>query len=141
MERARKSECKLLCAPPEGASYVWPIVQPFVEKAFAAVDARVPVDLFQRMCNGTALVWMVYDGDEIVYVFITELYERPSGIKVCSLLCGAGSRMDEWLHLQSEVEAYARAEGCAKIVAEGRVGWARALSGYTEIRRVIEKDL
>lgn len=135
------SPCKLLCVDPLGVRHAWPHVKALIDRAYAEVDSEIPADLFNRLCDGRALLWMVYDDATIVYAFVTELYVRRSGTKVCRLVAGAGARMDEWLHLQSEVEAYARAEGCAKIVAEGRAGWQRALTGYKEIRRVIEKDL
>jgi len=137
----RVDKCKLLCVPPEGIVHAWPKARAFIDRAYEEVDAHIPADLFNRLCDGRALMWLVYDDDSVLYVFITELYELRSGLKVCRLVAGAGERMSEWLHLQSEIEAYARAEGCAKIVAEGRVGWSRALDGYREVRRVIEKDL
>lgn len=142
METAREEHgCKMLCVPPDGISQTWPLVRDMIDRAYAEVDAEMPIDLFVRLCAGRLLLWLVYDESAIIYAFITELYIRRSGTKVCRLVAGSGSRMRDWLHLQEAIEAYARAEGCAKIVAEGRVGWGRALTGYREIRRVIEKDL
>lgn len=133
---------KLICVDPIHVNAMWPIVAPMIDRAFAEVDAHVPVDLFTNLSSGKQLLWVVSDADhEVIYAFITELYVRRSGAKVCRLVAGAGERMDEWLNLQVHLEDYARAEGCAKIVAEGRPGWHRALDGYREIRRVIEKDL
>jgi len=133
---------RLICVAPFMVAAIWPRVCSHVDKAYMAIDSHIPIDLFNRLLIGDALLWIVVDAsDEIIYVFITELHLRRSGIKVCRLVAGAGERMSEWLPLQERLEQYARDEGCDKIVAEGRVGWVRALTGYTEIRRVIEKDL
>lgn len=135
-------DCQLLAVDPPNVSHAWDIAKPFIKRAYEAIDAPVPERMFNLLVEGRQLLWIVVDDNlKPIYVFVTELYTRPSGAKVCRLVCGAGERMTEWLALQSKLEAYARAEGCSKIVAEGRPGWARALDGYTEIRRVIEKDL
>lgn len=136
------TSCQLVAVDPANVKTVWPLVQPYINRAFEEMDAPVPIDMFQSLVSGRALAWIVCDDQmRTIYVFVTELYVRRSGTKVCRLVCGAGERMNEWLPLQAKLETYARAEGCSKIVAEGRPGWARALDGYTEIRRVIEKDL
>jgi hypothetical protein len=134
---------KLICIDPAVVPRVWPMVKPLIDRAYAEVDAEIPPTLFNDLCGNRALLWLVSNMIEqkVVYAFITELYIRRSGMKVCRLVAGSGERMSDWLHLQSELEQYARAEGCSKIVAEGRTGWSRALSGYSVIRHVIEKDL
>ncbi len=134
---------KLICIDPAIVPRVWPMVKPMIDRAYNEVDDEIPATLFNDLCANRALLWLVSDmtAQRIVYAFITELYIRRSGLKVCRLVAGSGERMSDWLHLQSELEQYARDEGCSKIVAEGRTGWSRALSGYSVIRHVIEKDL
>ncbi len=41
----------------------------------------------------------------------------------------------------AQIEAYARAEHCATMQAEGRMGWAKMLPEYAVKRVVIEKRL
>lgn len=132
-----------MAVPPEQAVDFWMKVLPLFERAYRRVDVEMPGDLLARLIGGRSLLWVVADAElrDVLYAFITELFVRPSGTKVCSLVVGAGKQMNDWLPLQAELERYARAEGCSKIVAEGRPGWARSLHGYKEIRRLIEKDL
>lgn len=132
-----------MAVPPEQAVDFWPRVLPLVERAYRRVDVEMPSDLLSSLIGGRALLWVVADADlrDVLYAFITRLLVRPSGTKVCELVVGAGKQMNDWLPLQGELERYAKGEGCSKIVAEGRPGWARSLHGYKEIRRVIEKDL
>lgn len=133
---------KLTCVDPRAIARVWPLAKPMIERAYAEVDADVPVTLFNDLCGNRANLWFVSDEDhKVLYAFVTTMYLRKSGTKVCALMCGAGEQMRSWLHLQDQLEEFARAEGCSKIVAEGRAGWSRALSGYSVIRHVIEKDL
>lgn len=133
---------KLICVDPTAVARVWPLARTMIERAYAEIDAEVPINLFNDLCGNRANLWLVSDDEhKVLYAFVTVMYVRRSGTKVCSLLCGAGERMNEWLHLQDQLEEFARAEGCSKIVAEGRAGWSRALSGYSVIRHVIEKDL
>lgn len=54
-----------------------------------------------------------------------------------------GGDMRELLEMERSVEAYAREQGCTRMVAEGgRDGWTRVLPrvGYVE-KRVLVKDL
>jgi hypothetical protein len=54
-----------------------------------------------------------------------------------------GGEMRELFEMERSAEAFARAQGCTRMVAEnGRLGWGRALQriGYTETR-VMVKDL
>lgn len=133
---------KLMAVPPEYVPDFWPVARPLIERAYQRVDIFMPTDFVERLIAGNALLWVVAVGvEDVLHAFITELAVRPSGAKVCKIVVSGGKQMNEWLPLQAEFERYAKAEGCSKIVAEGRPGWARALHGYKEIRRVIEKDL
>lgn len=133
---------KLMAVPPSMVADFWPVALPLVERAYRRVDVAMPNDFRQRLEEESALLWLVADANhDVLHAFITELVVRPSGTKVCRIIVSAGREMGSWLPLQAEFERYAKAEGCSKIVAEGRPGWARALHGYKEIRRVIEKDL
>jgi hypothetical protein len=133
---------RLIAVPPSTVRHVWPMVHKMIDRAYREIDTDTPVDLFAKLVAERMLLWLVTDdASDLLYAFITELYLRRSGTKVCRLVAGAGERMNEWLFLQQQLEQYAKDEGCSKIVAEGRVGWSRALDGYSVIRHVIEKDL
>jgi hypothetical protein len=49
--------------------------------------------------------------------------------------------MTYWRDCEDQIVRYARAEGCVKVVAEGRNGWARVLPGYHTARVYLEKVL
>jgi hypothetical protein len=61
-------------------------------------------------------------------------------VKRCSITVGGRAR-SEWLHMLRELEAYARAEGCASMRIVGRKGWMRELPDYALRAVILEKEL
>ena len=53
----------------------------------------------------------------------------------------AGGDLHELEYAMEHAESYALHRGCDAIEIHGRKGWAHALKGFTETRRVLEKKL
>lgn len=90
--------------------------------------------------SGASLVWIAWDGEKIKAAAATELTATDTD-KFCVLTACGGEDMSEWLPLLSQIETYAKDEGCKALRIFGRRGWLRALDGYRETAIVIEKDL
>lgn len=132
---------QLVCVPPAEVWKIWPRIEGLVDKAFAAFDMPIPVDIREQMRRGTRLLWVAVDTEaKIVGISLTQLFEMRSG-KVCKILESAGSQMSECLELMPQIEQYAKREGCSRVIVEGRPGWARMLPDYRTIGVTLEKRI
>jgi hypothetical protein len=90
--------------------------------------------------GGGALLWLAWDGEEIVAAAVTEL-SLVRGRKLCTIVACGGRARRRWLHLLAELETFARREGCEATRICGRRGWTRVLPDYRATRVILEKEL
>lgn len=130
----------IFCVPPDSIDAAWPLVVSYLEKAYAACDEFMPENLKDWLKEERGLLWIYTKGGIVFAAMVTSLEKRPSG-----LICRIGATGSMNLLMLRECEAriveYARAEGCVKIVLEGRPGWSRVLPAATTERIILEKVL
>lgn len=133
---------RLICVSPSRVGQLWHVAEPMISAAYAEVDELMPADMLAALKRGDLLLWVSAPDGTIVMALVTALVPKPSGL-ACKLMACGGSDMALWIGEHPQIEAYARAEGCVKLLAEGRQGWAKALSaaGYSCKRVVLEKRL
>ena len=127
---------------PQMASSIWPRVRDMIDVGYAAGDNFMPEDILEKVRYGQILIWIAIDEDSghIHAAMTTELVPMRCGL-VCWMGQCAGDRMQDWSKFHTEIEKYAKDEGCVKVVLKGRRGWRKILDGY-RIRTVqLEKDL
>ncbi len=91
--------------------------------------------------RGDWLLLAVIAGERIKAVLAVETYEEVSGLKVASIRFATGEHAHEWVHLIAEIEAWAKANGCGKVEAMARKGWAKRLPDYRMTHVLLEKDI
>jgi hypothetical protein len=96
-------------------------------------------DIESDVLTGLQLVWLAWDGKDILAAATTQLVKPHD--KVCVLTACSGHDRDKWLPLFSRIEQYAKDEGCQKMRIYGRRGWERVLDGYTAEHVILEKPL
>lgn len=132
---------ELLCVPRALTEQVLPFVIRMLEASYDEADGIIPDDLVERLKAGTLTLWVaMMAGHSPFAAILTSFYEKKSGRALRIHACG-GDHMHVWKNLMVDLEAYAKAEGCVKIVAEARTGWLRVLKGFEPSRIVIEKRL
>lgn len=133
-------EITLHCIPPHEVRRMWlGPVHDMIDAGFAAFDVPMPTDILEQLRYGTRLLWVaVDDSATIVAAALTQLFPMRSGL-VCKVLECGGDHMREWIGLRDQIEQYARDEGCARVLIEGRPGWARMLPDYAMIGVTLEK--
>ena len=91
---------------------------------------------------GKVLLWIAIeeDGGEIHAAMTTELVPMRPGLVCWMCQCG-GDRMLDWSRFHTEIEDYAKKEGCVKVILRGRSGWRRILPGYSVKTVQLEKTL
>lgn len=134
------SGMKLLCAAPELIWEAWPMAAPFIERSYGRNDQKVPNGLLDDLRAGRKLLWIAADDDGVAGAIVTAIYELGSG-KVCRMHECGGDRMAEWLPLLAEIEQYAKAEGCVRVLTECRPGFSRVLPDYKTTAIILEKVL
>ena len=130
------------CVNPEMAGDVWPRVQDLIDAGYAAGDDFMPDDMLDRIASGKTLLWIAIDETSGVIhaAMTTELIPMRSGLVCWMCQCG-GDRLRDWSGFHTQIEDYARKEGCVKTLLRGRAGWQRVLDGYTVKTVQLEKAL
>lgn len=132
---------ELIAVDPKRVQAIWPAARPLIEKAYKDGDQIVPPNVLYDLVKGRRLLWLAVDEDKnILAAMLTQLFEMVSG-KMCKMQECGGAQMHEWKHLRKRIEDYARAEGCTRVLIEGRPGWKRVMSDYEQIAVVLEKRL
>lgn len=130
----------LICMPPDQIDAAWPYVLGYITAGYAAGDEPVPENLKEWLKEKKGLLWIYTTGGRVLAAMVTSIEQRLSG-KVLRLGATGGIELRRWRECEARIVEYARAEGCVKVVLEGRPGWSRVLPGYTTERVIMEKVL
>lgn len=118
---------------------VWGQVRPLILEA----ARRGAGDIFtieSGLLNGPDLLWLAWDGKEILAAAVTSL-GIVNNEKICTIVACGGEGWTRFGHLIEGLEKFAKDEGCKRVRINGRPGWQRALSGYRIAQVVIEKEI
>jgi hypothetical protein len=107
------------------------------ERSRGEFDAKVMIERFQR---GEWQLWVIWDGS-LKATLGTELHLNDTGHKQCSVRFCTGSNIDGWGHLISDLETWAKREGCQRLNMWARKGWAKKLPAYKLTHVLLERDL
>ena len=88
--------------------------------------------------SGKAQLWVAGDGNTVEGIAVTCITEYPQTTTCLIWLC-AGNGREKYTPLISNIEQWAKAQGCASISLEGRPGWERVLTDYDKTKIVLEK--
>lgn len=131
----------LIAAAPKMVSGIWSVAKPLLARSYAQSDIEMPDDLVSRLESDTGKVlWLVVEDGVVIGAVLTQLYRMASG-KMLKVEHLGGDGMMKWWHLRSKIEEYAKAEGCDRVMCEGRIAFTRLLPDYEPIAVVLEKRL
>lgn len=134
------AECSLVCVDPEKINAIWPHVEPLLRPVMVRSGEMLLTDLAKALVERRMLLWLAWDGTEIVGACVTELSRTTRGL-VCIIVAMGGNDRKRWLHFTKQLEDFARAEKCVAMRLYGRKGWKRVLRDYRETRIILEKEL
>ena len=92
--------------------------------------------------RGIWQIWLVTEGDEVVFVGGTEVLVFPSGLDGFAIRFGTGHGRKQWEHHMDTVLAWGKARACGRpTLVEGafRKGWGRVLPGWTHSHDLLER--
>jgi hypothetical protein len=130
----------LVCVDPARVREVWPHVAARIAQAMRRGRMGDVADVERRLRSGAALLWLVWDGEQVLAATVTEL-AGASGEKVCTIVACGGKGLARFRHLIGDLERWAAREGCTRMRICGRKGWARVLPDYRVACVIIEKAL
>lgn len=130
----------LICVDPKRVREFWRHVEPLLRKAIERTGISDFRDIECDILYGDALLWICWDGKQILCAGSTLITETSAG-KVCVITACGGTDMHSWLPLLSKVEQYAKEQGCRCTRIIGRRGWLRVLEGYEMKNAILDKVL
>lgn len=132
----------LLPVPADKLEAAWPHIAPFAEKMAADSNGKVSaIGILSAGLSGAYRIWVVLgdDGNPVALVVLKIIqYER---VKVCRFIGCVGIGRKRWAQMKSEIEEWAKADGCDYSVMECRKGWAREFPDYKLTHVILEKAL
>jgi hypothetical protein len=114
--------------------------RPLIKAAMEKGRLSSYADVEHSVRNGTALLWLAWNGETIKAAAVTEL-TSANGEKFCTIVACGGHDRSQWLPLIAGLEAYGSREGCAAMRIYGRRGWRKLLPEYRTTRVLLEKPL
>jgi hypothetical protein len=129
-----------ICIDPAHVARVWPLVSHLIRAAMRKGRISEFADVEAAVLGGVQLLWVAADTGAIWAAAVTQL-AWANGEKLCTIVACGGRERARWLPLKAELEAFAKAEGCAAIRIHGRRGWAREFPDYRLTRILLEKEI
>lgn len=114
----------------------WALIEPAVARGGLYTQESV----LGALKAGEMQLWCAERGDEMVMALVTEIAHYPAR-KICAAMFVGGRDLEHCMPILADIEQWARENGCDRIVADGRRGWARKLKGYVERNTTVVKDL
>lgn len=131
----------LVCVDPAQVDAIWPHVKAFIDSAFMSGRGDdTPETIKADLDTGCSLLWVVWDGSGLIAAATTKIMDYPNK-KACRVTCCAGRELPRWISFMTDLEKYAREEGCAVMRIEGREGWKAMLPDYRQPFVVLERAL
>lgn len=142
IERPKGPHYVIDLVPIEYLRQVWPHVDRRIESFVERSHGRVTLEsTIQRVANREWQLWLVSHGKTVCGCVLTHVYQSDSGMKLCEILACMGDDATQWVHLLDEIEAWAGANGCQRVQAWARKGWAKHLPDYKMTHVLLEKEI
>jgi hypothetical protein len=94
------------------------------------------LDVWNRIVAGRAFLW-----PGVQCALLTEILNHPTGLRSQNTWLAGGDDLDEIVALMPMIEQWGRRQGCHREVGNGRRGWLRKFTGYSEMGVRKQKDL
>lgn len=133
------SSVRLLCVPPDDVKKFWKHVRAFIIEAMFRGGGEYG-SVRRSVFDGLAQLWIVWDDAKIVAAAVTSL-GTVNDEKTCTIVACGGDDFSCFGHFVTDLEQFAKAEGCVAVRINGRPGWKRVLAGYDLQSVVLRKEL
>ena len=125
-----------VCVDPKQIRDIWPHFRDRIERAISKVGVSEFAPIEKDILSGRSLLWLAYDGLIVHAAAVTELADN-----ICTIVACGGENLPQFLPLLSDLEQFARNEGCKAVRIVGRKGWVRILKDYKTKAIILERPL
>jgi len=141
-ERPKGPVYVLDLVPPQHIASVWPHVNRRIQSFIDRSNGRHTLEATaSRLANWEWQLWLVSHDKAVAGCVITQAYVSDGGLKICEILACMGDDATQWVHLLDEIEQWAAENGCKRVQAWARKGWAKHLPEYKLTHVLLEKDI
>lgn len=125
----------------------WAEIEPFVQLAIDHSNGELSMQRIKNnLGNKEIALGVIIDTDieKIIAVVTFDMITFDSGLKVLTIQCAGGERMDDWIDQVDALSiSMARRHDCDKIYIIGRKGWERKLRdiGYKHAHTTLTKEV
>lgn len=124
--------------PIEHIDDVWDLAEPMLKKASDRIPGVYSMDDLRQKClDGTYLLWFAKNAKCALIIKVSQYHLH----KGCAIVLVGGTDMDSWIEEMSEIEEYARSQGCKEMIISGREGWKRIFKDYELESVTLKKEL
>lgn len=133
---------QLIQVLPDKVEAAWPHLQGFMPAVVESARGKIEAEDIQALCKqGMMQLWAAIDEDgSPKAIALTEIAQYPRQ-KIGRVTACIGRDMDQWLHLLSGIEAWAKEQGCSSMQHIARKGYAKKLHDYKLTHVLLERAL
>ena len=133
----------LVQVPPQAVAAVWPRIERYLQSAIDRSHGTHTMDTTKRDAEaGQRQLWVVITDDkDITAAGVTSLQSFPSGRLMLQIEVFGGDNMKAFFDLKSELEKWAKDEGCTAVCLWARKGWAKHLHDYQVTNYLMHKEI
>lgn len=135
-----KQACVLEPIPAYHVSQVWGLVHDLAETAAGESGEYSVEELYRDTVAGHAHLVVIWNGAEIQAAMFVAFFDMANG-KVGNVYALAGERLEDWLGLMPDLEAFCKSQGASRLEIISREAWKRLLPDYDVKSIVLSKDL
>ena len=127
---------------PSSDLYIGPAPRGMAERILSALDRQVArgltysfgaytkQDLIDCIESNDMQLWNAVKGGKVIGIEVTQIIRFPQK-KACNLLLTAGTDLGLWSsEMLSQIEQFAKEQGCDLIMGQGRKGWIKVVGKY-----------
>lgn len=112
--------------PSNSVDEAWGHTCQLIEDAIEHAWGVGPADVFKRLQEGSAVLWIVEKDLKIVGIVVTEIVNYPRG-RSLNIWLTAGKNLHEWKDCFASLECFARHHGCDYVETTCRPGMKHVL--------------
>jgi hypothetical protein len=132
----------LVGVPPGHVRGLWNVAEPHLREAMDRTRGMMTDDSVQRSCQDKEnQLWLIDDGNEVVGAAVTEVRNLKTGEKTVHILALGAKDMKSVFECENALKAWAIAQGAERMTMDGRLGWLKALNGWSFVSVMMEKEL
>ena len=143
METSGAPSVEVIAVSAEKVPEFWPLAHEYIWPAFERFPGEATYeDITKRLLEGNMVLWIAWNGEEILGGAITALENYPSGMRAVRGIALGGKQFESWQQpLDDILEQFGKSWGAQRIEFYGRKGWEKRLPNYKVNRIMVTRDI